>query len=194
MSGIQVGHDHEPLFRMVRASYADPMDASFSRLKPDNRWNPPDAFAALYVCCSERVARAVGLDLYRFAGLVLADLQRSARPHLAKIGWSGQVIDVASADGIAAAGFPPDYPRGIDFTQTQPKAIEWHAARSEGVVCRSASIDRLGLSDWSGPHESWAEVAVFVENAATSPRLIRRRTDLDWFRTADTSESDGDSD
>ena len=28
MSGIKVTHDHEPLYRVVRASYADPLDAS----------------------------------------------------------------------------------------------------------------------------------------------------------------------
>ena len=188
MSGIQVEHDHEPLYRMVRASYADPLDASFSRVKVDNRWNPPDGFAALYACCSERVARAVALDLYQYAGIVLEDLQPAARPHLAEVGWSGRVIDVASVEGVAAAGFPPSYPTGIDYSQTQPKALEWHAAGSEGVVCRGASIDRLGLSDWTGPHPSWGEVAIFVENAATSPRLIRRRTDLEWFHVVDAAQ------
>ena len=188
MSGMQVAHRHEPLYRMVRASYADPLDASFSKLRADNRWNPPAAFAALYTCCSERVARAVALDLYDYAGIVLEDLQPAALPHLAEIAWRGHVVDVASAEGVAAAGFPPNYPMRVDCSQTQPKAIGWHAAGSEGVVCRSASIDRLGLADWNGPHVSWSELAIFVENAVASPQLIRRRTDLDWFRAVGATQ------
>ena len=176
-----VRHDHEPLYRLVRASWSDPLDASFSRGQSSNRWNPPSAFAALYTCCGESVARAVVLDLLKYAGVVFDDLRPEVRPQLAEISWAGEVVDVASAEGVAAAGFPPTYPKDVDHQQSQPRAVEWHAGGSEGVMCRSASLERMGISTWDGVHNLWGEVAIFVENARRQPRLIRRRTDLDWL-------------
>lgn len=178
---LTVVHDHEPIYRVVRAGWGDSLDASFSRRKLDKRWNPPDVFAALYTCCSEGVARGITLDLYRFAGIVLEDLQPTARPLLVEIGWTGEVVDVASPAGIAAAGFPPTYPLGVDQSLTQPVAAEWHAAGREGVGCRSASLARLGLITWDGPHTQWGELAIFVERTRRPPRLVRCRDDLDWF-------------
>jgi hypothetical protein len=39
----------------------------------------------------------------------------------------------------------------------------------------------LGFRDWTGMHERWGEVAIFVENAASPPALLRKRRDLGWF-------------
>ena len=181
-----VAHDHEPLLRVVRAGWVDPLDVSFSRARRDNRWNPPDAYAALYTCCSEGVARGVTLDLYRLAGIVLDDLQPVARPQLVEIGWDGEVVDVASAEGVAEAGFPPTYPVGVDPSDTQPVAAAWHAVGYQGVVCRSASLARLGVGAWNGPHQRWGELAIFVERARRRPELLRRRDDLDWLRAGPT--------
>jgi len=183
MDPLIMDHQHEPVYRVVRAAWADPLDTSFSRQRPDNRWNPPGEFGALYVCCSEPVARAVTLDILGFAGLVLDDLLPAVRPQLVEIGWSGPVVDVASAEGVAAAGFPASYPRGIAYGDTQPAAAVWHRAGREGVVCRSASLLRMGVREWSGPHERWSELAIFVANAARKPSLLRRRADLEWFRS-----------
>lgn len=176
-----VRHDHEPVYRVVRAGWVDPLDTSYSRRRSDNRWNPPDAFEVLYTCCSEDVARAIALDTFQYAGIVIGDLQPEVRPQLAEIGWDGEVVDMASPDGVQAAGFPLTYPTGIDHRQTQPCAVRWHAARHEGVVCRSASAERLGRSSWEGSHWTWSELAIFVETAQRAPRLLRRRGDLMWL-------------
>lgn len=184
-----VAHDHEPVYRVVRAGWTNPLDTTYSRRKADNRWNPPDRFAALYTACSEDVARAVTLDTFRFAGVQLDDLQPSARPQLTEIGWGGRVVDVASAEGVEAAGFPLTYPHGVGYSETQPRAVGWHIAGSEGIVCRSASLGRLGRSSWEGPHERWGELAVFVENARRKPALLRRRSDLAWLNRSTPSSN-----
>ena len=181
-----VAHDHVPLCRVVRRGWTDPLDTSYSqRVSANNRWNTP-GFPALYCACSERVARAVVRDVFRLAGVELADLQEAMLPQLVEIGWTGQVVDVASAEGVLAAGFPPDYPAGIDKAQTRAAAEAWHATGAGGVLGRSASLLRAGLRAWDGPHESWSEIAVFVNNTPQRPAMLRRRTDLDWTIPAET--------
>jgi hypothetical protein len=55
------------------------------------------------------------------------------------------------------------------------------AAKAEGVVCRSASLHRLGLDAWIGDHARWSELAVFVRNVATAPSVTGSHDDLAWF-------------
>ena len=181
-----VAHQHVPLYRVVRRVWTDPLDTSYSqRALADNRWNTPD-FPALYCSCSERVARSVARDIHRLAGVEFADLQDAMLPDLVEIAWTGEVVDVASPEGVQAAGFPPEYPIGIEKAQTRAWATTWHESGAQGVVGRSASLMRLGLRDWSGDHASWSETAVFVDNARQHPKVQRRRTDLDWLTpTAD---------
>jgi hypothetical protein len=123
----------------------------------------------------------VARDRLRLAAVEVEDLQPAARPQLSELEWSGRVVDVDSADGIEAAGFAPGYPQGVPHEETQPRAQEWFGRRREGIVCRGASLSRLGFSDWSGPHERWGELAVFVDTAARAVTLRRTRSDLDWL-------------
>ncbi len=171
-------HRHRPLYRVVRAGWADPLDPGFSQRRPDRRWNTA-AFPALYCCCSPRVARAVARDLFRFAGVELEELAPAFRPRLVELAWWGRVVDVASARGVAAAGLPTSYPRGVEKEATRERAVEWHRAGAQGVVCRSASLARLGLAVWRGGHEPWSELAIYVENSDNRPRLLGDRADLD---------------
>lgn len=174
--------DHEHLvYRVVRRGWRDPLDASFSQTRTSNRWNTP-RFPALYACCSEPVARGVAQDVFRLSGITVEDLQPDARPSLVEIAWSGRVVDVASAAGLAAAGFGADYPVGTTADLTQAAAARWHREGREGVVCRSASLARTGFADWTGPHMRWGELAIFPDNARQPPR--RRRTREDWLQPA----------
>ncbi len=173
-------HSHPGVYRVIRRQWRDPLDASLSQRKTDNRWNTPE-FPALYCCCSLRVARAVALDLLRRAGIVLEDLRPEVQPALAEIRWSGRVVDVASAEGVAAAGFDSRYPEGVTIADTQAKATDWHAARLQGVVCRSASMARQGLDRWVGDHRRWGKLAIFVRNARRKPVLIRRVEGAGWL-------------
>lgn len=176
-----IPHTHEPLCRVVRAQWPDPLDSSYSQQRSDNRWNTP-AFGALYTCCSEKVARAVALDVLRFHAVMIEDLHPLVRPELAEIAWQGEVVDVASAEGVARAGLPATYPEAVSRSETQQLASAWYEAAREGVVCRSASIARLGVSGWQGGHEAWGELAIFVQNAHRPPQILRRRKDDRWLR------------
>jgi hypothetical protein len=178
---IIVPHGH-PVFRVIRAGWPDATDAAHSQRGADNRWNTRE-FPALCCCCSAPVARAMALDVFRLAAVVVEDLQPEVRPALAELAWTGRVVDVASADGVAAAGFPPGYPEGVSKQDTRQAAKRWHKGGHEGVVCRSASLwrrERARLR-WDGEHEQWSKLAIFPLNAATRPREEGRRTDLGWL-------------
>lgn len=186
MSERQVEHRHRPVYRVVRAGWSDPLDASFSRSTADRRWNTAD-FPALYCCCSVGVARAVAFDVFRTSGIELEDLQPEVRPQLVEIDWSGAAVDMVSPAGVAAAGFPEHYPRGVERAATRAAAERWHGSAAEAVCARSASLGRLGFSDWTGDHRRFAELAVYVSNAASPPVLVRRRADLRWLRARATA-------
>jgi RES domain-containing protein len=175
-----IDHAHEPVYRVVRANRADPLDAGLSRRGEGGRWNTLE-FPALYCCCSPAVARAVALDILRLAGVELSDLARDARPQLVEIGWSGGVADMASAEGIDSAGFPASYPEDAAGSQTRRAAAEWRAMGAEGVVARSASLARMGLREWAGGHQRWSELAIFADSCRRRPALGRRHPDLDWL-------------
>jgi RES domain-containing protein len=170
----------QALYRVVRAGWSDPLDATFSQTARDRRWNTPD-FPALYCCLSLDVARAVTRDLLGFAGIEIADLQPAFRPRLVEIGWSGEVVDMATAPGVAAAGFPESYPAGVDRSATRRAAVLWHRQKREGVAGRSASLLRLGFSAWNGAPERWSEAALFVESCHTPPVRLGHRDDAGWL-------------
>jgi len=90
-------------------------------------------------------------------------------------------VDVASTDGVAAAGFPREYPEGVRREHTRRAAIEWRAIGAEGVVCRSAALQRRGFSHWAGAHVRWSELAIFPDQASERPRVRRRREDAGWL-------------
>lgn len=181
---IIMPHAH-PIFRVVRAGWQDATDASYSQTKADNRWNTTE-FPALYCCCSVPVARVVALDVFRLASVVIEDLQPEARPALAKLSWAGQVVDVASEDGVTAAEFPSAYPDGVNKERTRRAASRWHELGHEGVVCRSASLWRRERkrASWEGGHEQWSEVAIFPLTAANRAREEGREDDLAWLHPA----------
>jgi RES domain len=175
-----VAHEHEPIYRVVRAGWPDPLDTIYAR-SSSSRWNPANSFPVLYTSCSENVARAIVRDLYDLGAIEIDDLQPSLRPQLTEIGWGGTVVDMASVEGIMECGFPLAYPDRIGHELTQPFAPAWHELGAEGIVCRSASVWRMDHVGWNGPHEAWSELAIFIENARRVPRLLRRREDLDWL-------------
>ena len=175
-----IEHQHEPLYRVVRAGWQDPLDTSYGRAR-GGRWNAPGSYDVLYTACSRRVARFVALDIFRVAAVTLEDLLPAARPALAEIGWRGRVVEAITERGLEAAGLPHHYPKGTGHETTQALATTWHADGAEGIVCRSASVARAGLDEWAEPHEPWSELAVFIENATGQPALLRLSSRLDWL-------------
>jgi len=177
---IFIQHTHEPVYRVVRANWADPLDAGFSLRGEGGRWNTPE-FPALYCCCSPGVARAVAMDVFRLAGVELSDLARDARPQLVEIGWSGGVADMASVKGIDSAGFQAGFPEDAASGETRRAGAEWRAMGAEGVVARSASLARMGMREWAGEHQRWSELAIFADSCRRRPALGRRHPDLEWL-------------
>lgn len=184
-------HGHR-ILRVIRAAWRDATDASYSQQRDDRRWNTRD-FPALYCCCSLPVARAVVLDVFRLAAIVVEDLQPEMRPALATLSWSGRVVDIASGGGIAAAGFPPAYPDGMPKEETRGAAARWYEDGHEGIVCRSASVWRRARGEvaWDGDHARWSELAVFPRRAARPVREEGRRTDLTWLRGSAARDAQG---
>lgn len=182
----------DPVFRVIQAGWGDATDASHSQRRANNRWNTGE-FPALYCCCSVPVARAVALDVFRLAGVVIEDLQPEVRPALAELSWSGRVVDVASPDGVAAAGFPAGYPDGVTKEETRQAASRWHERGHEGVVYRSASLWRRERARvrWEGDHKRWSELAVFPLKAARQAREERRRNDTEWLAPAVARDREG---
>jgi hypothetical protein len=123
---------------------------------------------------------------FSFGGNRTGRLQPAMLPQLVEIAWEGGVIDVASPEGVAAAGFPQDYPVGIDKSQTRESARIWHDGGAAGVVARSASLMRMGRRGWDGDHAAWSETTVFANNSPVRAIVHRRRTELDWLITAGT--------
>lgn len=176
-----VFHNHRPIYRVVRAGWHDPVDASFSRAAADNRWNT-SSFPALYCCCGLEVARAVTRDVLHFVGVEVEDLQPDFQPRLVEIGWAGNLVDVLSEEGVAAAGFPASYPDGVAKTLTREAATDWHAQRLEGVVCRSASLARLGVTSWGTDCLKQGEAVLFVANCRMPPTQLRGAwKGLEWL-------------
>lgn len=168
------------LYRVVRRGWANPLDTSFSRTAADQRWNS-EGFEALYCCGSEPVARAVTLDVFRMAGVVLADLRTEARPQLVEIGWSGPVVDVSTGPGVLSAGFLSGYPASVPKNRTRAAAKRWHSRRAEGVCCRSASLGRMGKTSWKGDHRAWCELALWPGNWVHAAQLLRRPSSDRWL-------------
>lgn len=181
MSGeVILKHVHLPLYRVLGGGRRDPLDTSGS-LSGSRRWNTP-LFPALYTCCSEHTARAVARDRMNIAAVDLEELQVEARPVLFELEWRGEVVDVVSEEGVRAAGFSPTYPTDTPHRETQPKATDWYTRKREGVACRSASLMRLGFSNWTADHAAWGELAIFGEAKQSKVTLRRRRDDTAWFQ------------
>ncbi len=177
---LVLDHTRQPLYRVVRRGWKHPLDASYSRLNVRHRWNTED-YPALYCCATAAVARAVTMDIFRYAGIVADDLRPELHPQLVEITWQGTLVDVATAKGVRAAGLPSTYPEGVSREDTQAAAARWHEDGAEGVACRSASLHRLRFSRWTGDYTYWSELAIFTDNAKRPPKLLRRVTGLKWL-------------
>jgi len=181
---IRVNHDHGPVYRVVRQGHRNPLDTSFSQTSADNRWNTK-AFPALYCCCGIRVARAIVRDLFRFASVETSELRAGWRPKLVAIDWSGDVVDAATAKGVAAARLPADYPLNADRARTRALAVRWRDAGAQGVVARSASLSKLGVRRFTGDHAQWSELAIFVDVARNAPAISPVQPKGNWLLPAD---------
>jgi transcriptional regulator with XRE-family HTH domain len=182
-----VVHEHLPIFRVVRRGWPDAADTRFSQLSDVNIDGIRRAFRR-FIAVAPRLWPVPSFGIFclmeasrRFAGVDLTDLQETAQPQLVEINRSGEPIDMVSEAAIAVAGFSRDYPIGSRHSETQRIATKWHKDGGVGVLCRSASLARLGYTDWTGDHAPWSELAIYTDNSTIRPSVMKRRDDLTWF-------------
>jgi hypothetical protein len=130
--------------RVVDPAWADPLDASFSR-RAGGRWNPPAAFAALYLCRDVETARANARRLLEGQPFTFDDLIPERLPALVETDVpEARYVDAVTARGLAALDLPASYPldgRGRVVGHRRCQAIgstAWEAGEP-GIACRSAA-------------------------------------------------------
>lgn len=131
--------------RITRPHYADPFDPTFAQWH-GARWNPPDSWPTLYLNEDLATVHAQVRHLFAGRGIEPDDLDDDAPIRLAAATLPSRqrVVDVVTADGVAAVGFPEQYPldaqgRAVRHEVTQTIGVEAHAAGHRGVWCRSAA-------------------------------------------------------
>jgi hypothetical protein len=86
---------------------------------------------------------------------------------------AGRYVDIVTANGVAAAGLPSEYPHGVGWSRCQPIGAATHAAGEIGIACRSAA--ECSATAWLGE-----ELAIF--DSATQPkRSGGPRAFADWY-------------
>jgi RES domain-containing protein len=158
--------------RVVDPSYSNPFDTSYARTM-GRRWNPRGEFGALYLCATIAVAAANAR--YQFVGraIKLFDLLPAARPELVAVDVANlDVVDVVTANGVAAAGLPPNYPYGVPWPPCQAIAHDAFADGIAGVAARSNA--EATASFWVGE-----ELAVF--DSMTGFAQVSRDAFAAWY-------------
>jgi hypothetical protein len=130
--------------RVVDPAWADPLDALFSRTR-GGRWNPPGAFAALYLCRDVETARANARRLLDGQPFTFDDLLPERLPALVETEVpEARYVDAVSARGLASLDLPATYPldgrgRTVGHKRCQAIGAAAWAAGEPGVACRSAA-------------------------------------------------------
>jgi len=161
--------------RVADPGWKDPLSGAFAR-RAGGRWNPPGAFAVVYLNRDVRVARANVLA--RFSGLPYGpeDLEPSAAPVLVSTEVEPEgFADLISDAGCVAAGLPATYPDGaggrpVTHDECRPVGRAVWRAGLPGIACRSAAP--------AAPADG-EELAWFSRGRRLEIRGVR--TFADWF-------------
>lgn len=162
--------------RVVDPAWADPLDASFS-LPAGGRWNPPGAFAVLYLCRDLETARANARRRIEGQPFTFDDLLPERLPALVETDVPlARYVDAVSARGLAALDLPPSYPldargRIVSHKRCQRIGSAAWVAGEPGIACRSAA---------PGAPPGGEELALF-DRGLRLRRGRRQRFDR-WYR------------
>jgi RES domain-containing protein len=164
---------HGSYYRVCKPDWVDCGDTSYSR-RFGGRWTPPGEFGALYLCASIEVAAAVARAQHMGRAIPLFSLRPSRRPQLQRFSVAGETfVDLVTEQGVAAAGFPPDYPYAVTPEQCWSVAREAYAHHDNGIACRSAA--ECGPRTWLGE-----ELAKF--DSSRRPRRVGERLPFSkWY-------------
>jgi RES domain-containing protein len=166
------------LYRTIPSYSNEPLTARFSI--EGGRWNPPNTHLVLYTYSAVQTAQVAFTNYALNLGIDIANVNPEFHRDMVVLQLNlDHLADVATNMGLQNFGLPQEYPVGFkseaDWTKTRPIGQKIYASGAGGIVTRSAS-----LSEWSGPIEGWAEVAVFPDRCE-APVLVERLAFSDWF-------------
>jgi hypothetical protein len=160
-------------FRLFKPGWSDPLDTSYSKSR-GGRWTPPGEFGALYLNATIEVAAANARAQHTGRAVGLFDLLPQRRPSLMTVDLpKSEVADVVTDAGVAAAGFPLEYPLGVDHPAC------WQVARFSYGDAGFAGIASRSNAECTPSHCVGEELAWF--DRSSQPAAGRRRTFEEWY-------------
>lgn len=164
-------------WRVAEVHWKDPLSPAFSR-ESGGRWNPPGAFATLYLNADRQTARCNVRTFIERRPYEPEDLRDEAAPILVgcQLPREQVVCDVHTKAGLLAAGLPTTYPldaRGfvVDHSTCQDIGEQVKFERKRGVHTRCAKS--------SNPDD--LELAWFPASTRSVAREVARHPFSDWF-------------
>ncbi|MBV8222261.1 MAG: RES family NAD+ phosphorylase [Candidatus Eremiobacteraeota bacterium] len=160
-------------YRVCKPEWHDCSDTAYAKAN-GARWNPRGRFGALYLCATIEVAATNARNQHTGRAIGLFSLRPERRPQLQRFDVSlVRYADIVSAEGVAAAGLPADYPYDVGWQRCQPIGAAVYDVGMPGIACRSAA--ECTKTSWLGE-----ELAVF-DSAARPKAAGRRRAFADWY-------------
>lgn len=164
-------------WRVAEVHWKDPLSPAFSR-ESGGRWNPPGAFATLYLNADRQTARCNVRTFIERRPYEPEDLRDEAAPILVgcQLPREQVVCDVHTKAGLLAAGLPTTYPLDaggyvVDHSTCQDIGEQVKSERKRGVHTRCAKSSNPGD----------LELAWFPASARSVAREVERRPFSDWF-------------
>ncbi len=164
------------VYRCIPSSSNTPLSAEYS-VTYGGRWNAAGTYPVMYTFLSPQLARQwVATTMSPYGP---HEVEPENLPDLLVLDWElDNVADLTCTAGLNEAGLPSTYPQGFtgtsNWTVTQSVGATIHSAGHTSVLTRSASA-----TEWSGQVETYAEIAVFTDQAP-SPTLSKRIPCGDW--------------
>jgi hypothetical protein len=166
---------HGTYYRVYKPDWHDPLDTSYAKRSPNNRWNPPGVFGALYLDATLDVAAANARSQHAGRAIGLFDLRPERRPWLVSVAVPrSRVLDVVTPAGISRLKLPKHYPFGVAAQQCWPIARRAYSDSTLwGVACRSAA--ECTKITWIGEELAWFDRAPRLRETAP------RRAFEEWY-------------
>jgi hypothetical protein len=156
--------------RVASASWKNPLDFSYAE-QAGGRWNPPDAYPALYLNADLPTARSQLERMLEGYPAGIDDLDEDAFVLVAtRLPKRQRCADAVSAAGLKALGLPGSYPldakgEAIPHSRCQRVGVAVRGRRLRGVLCRSAAT----------PDGRGRELAWFPSGARSKARPVWKR-------------------
>ena len=156
--------------RVANASWKNPLDSRYAE-QAGGRWNPPDAYPALYLNADLPTARSQLERMLEGYPAGIDDLDEDAFVLVAtRLPKRQRFADAVSAASLKALGLPGSYPldaKGevIPHSRCQRVGVAVRGRRLRGVLCRSAAT----------PDGRGRELAWFPSSARSKARPVWKR-------------------